>query len=251
MIRAELFKIRTTRACYGLLAIGVGLTALITVILSSRAGSSSLVPALNTAEGQRDIVTNTGFALLVAAVSGAIVSSGEFRHKTITDTYLDQPGRVRVMLAKVVAAGIGGAVTGAAAAAVATGVGLLSAKGPVLLTGADFVRYAAGAVVGAALLAGIGCVAGSLIRGQVGAVIAVFIWCLAVEQILGGLSKSAARFLPLLGASTMAGADSRAAMPPLPDGIRPLPFVAVAGVLAAILVVLAAATARTLDRDVT
>jgi len=66
-----------------------------------------------------------------------------------------------------------------------------------------------------------------------------------------GLSKSIARFLPLMGAATMAGANSKAAMPPLPDGIQPLPFAAMAGILLIVLVVLAAGTAHTLGRDIT
>jgi ABC-2 type transport system permease protein len=249
-IRAELFKLRTTRMSYGLLGIGVGLTALIAIVLAGQASSSSLIPSLATEAGQRDIVTNTGFALLTAAVFGAIVSSGEFRHRTVSDTYLDQPGRVRVMLAKIVAAFAGGAVIGAAAAAVATAAGILSAKGPVLLSAADFVRYAAGSVLGAALLAVIGSVVGTLVRSQVGAVIAVFVWCLAIEQILAGVSRSAARFLPLVGATTMAGGDSRAAMPPLPNGIHPLPLAAMAGLLVAIALVLAGAASHTINRDI-
>lgn len=253
-IRAELFKLRTTRMYYGLLGIAAGLTLLVQIVLSSRSGTTSLLPSLATAAGQRDLVTNTGFALLVAAVLGTIISSGEFRHKTATDTYLDQPDRVRVMLAKIAAALAGGAVFGAVAAAIATMAGRMavSMKGDTAaLSGGDYARYAAGAVLGAALLAATGCVAGSLIRSQIGAVIAVFVWSLAIEQILAGLSKSVARFLPLTGAATMAGANSKAAMPPLPDGIQPLPFGAMAGILLTVLVVLAAGTAHTLDRDIT
>ena len=253
-IRVELYKIVTTRMTYGFAGIAVGLTALVTAVLSAQAGSSSMVPSLATAAGLRDIVTNTGFAMLTAAVFGATVSSGEFRHKTITDTYLDQPGRVRVMAAKTIAACLAGAAFGAVAAAVATGMGLMAASGKgyhIALAGGDFARYAAGAVLGAALLAAVGAVIGSLISGQIGAIVTVFVWCLAVEQILAGLSTSAARFLPLIGAMTMAGADSRAGMPPLPDGIHPLPFGAMAGLLAAVLVLLAVITAHRLDRDIT
>lgn len=253
-IRAELFKLRTTRLYYGLLGIAAGLTVLVQVVLSGRSGASSLIPSLASAAGQRDLVTNTGFALLTAAVFGAVVSTGEFRHRTVTDTYLDQPSRIRVMLAKIVTAGVAGAVFGAVGAAIATMAGRMavSVKGDaIVVPGADLARYAAGAVLGAALLAAIGCVAGSLIRSQVAAVITVFVWCLAIEQILAGVSASAARALPLMGAATMAGANSKAAMPPLPDGIQPLPFAAMAGILLAILAVLAAGTAHTLNRDVT
>lgn len=253
-IRTELYQMTTTRMSYGFLAIAAGLTAMVTIVLSAQAGSSSMVPSLATAAGLRDIVTNTGFAMLVAAVFGATVSSGEFRHKTITGTYLDQPNRVRVMAAKTIAAIMAGAVFGAVAAAIATGMGLMSASGKgyqIALNGGDFARYAAGAVLGAALLAGLGAVVGSLISGQIGAIVAVFVWCLAVEQILAGVSTSAARFLPLLGAMTMAGADSRAGMPPLPNGIHPLPFGAMAGILAALLLIFSAVTAHRLNRDIT
>ena len=253
-IRAELFKLRTTRMYYGLLGIAASLTLLVEIVLSGKSGATSLLPSLATTTGQRALVTNTGFALLTAAALGTIISSGEFRHKTITDTYLDQPDRIRVMLAKIVAALAGGAVFGAVAAAIATMAGRMavSMKGDtVVLPGGDYARYAAGAVLASALLAATGCVAGSLIRSQIGAVIAVFVWSLALEQILAGLSKSIARFLPLMGAATMGGANSKAAMPPLPDGIQPLPFAAMAGILLIVLVVLAAGTAHTLGRDIT
>lgn len=253
-IRAELYKMVTTRMTYGFGGIAAGLTALVTAVLSAQAGTSSMVPALATAAGLRDIVTNTGFAMLTAAVFGATVSSGEFRHKTITDTYLDQPDRVQVMAAKTIAAIAAGAVFGAVAAAVATGMGLMSASGKgyhIPLSGGDLARYAAGAVLGAALLAGLGAVVGSLISGQIGAIVTVFVWCLAIEQILAGVSTSAARFLPLLGAMTMAGAGSRAGMPPLPNGIHPLPFAAMTAILVAVLVILSAVTAHRLSRDIT
>lgn len=253
-LRAELYKIAATRMTYGFGGIAAGLTAMVTAVLSAQAGSSPLVPSLAAAAGLRDIVTNTGFAMLTAAVFGATVSSGEFRHKTITGTYLDQPDRVRVMTAKTIAAIAAGAAFGAVAAAIATGMGLMAASGKgyhIALSGGDLARYGAGAVLGAALLAGLGAVAGSLISNQTGAIVTVFVWCLAIEQILAGLSASAARFLPLLGATTMAGADSRAGMPPLPDGIHPLPFAAMAGILAALVVILSGITARRLDRDIT
>jgi ABC-2 type transport system permease protein len=253
-IRAELYKMATTRMSYGFLAIAAGLTAMVTIVLSTQAGPGAMVPSLASAAGLRDIVTNTGFAMLTAAAFGATVSSGEFRHQTITDTYLDQPDRARVMAAKTIAAAAAGAVFGAVAAGIATGAGLMSASGKgyhISLAAGDFTRYAAGAVLGAALLAGIGAVVGSLVSSQIAAIVTVFVWCLAIEQIVAGVSTSAARFLPLIGAMTMAGADSRAGMPPLPNGIHPLPAAAMTGILAALLVILSAVTVHRLNRDIT
>jgi len=62
------------------------------------------IPSLATAGGLRDNLASTGFALLAAALLGVVITSGEFRLKTATDTYLDRPGRSRVLAAKTTAA---------------------------------------------------------------------------------------------------------------------------------------------------
>jgi ABC-type transport system involved in multi-copper enzyme maturation permease subunit len=255
-LRAEFLKLRTTRLVAGMTGLAVALTGLIGVLEAVTAGTGKgmAIPSLGTADGLRDNLASTGFALLVAALLGVVITSGEFRLKTATDTYLDQPDRARVMAAKTIAAAAAGAVFGAVAAGIATGAGLMSASGKgyhISLAAGDFTRYAAGAVLGAALLAGIGAVVGSLVSSQIAAIVTVFVWCLAIEQIVAGVSTSAARFLPLIGAMTMAGADSRAGMPPLPNGIHPLPAAAMTGILAALLVILSAVTVHRLNRDIT
>jgi ABC-2 type transport system permease protein len=256
-IRVELCKIRTTRLPLGLLALAAALTLLVTVIEASQAGGSTggpAVPALSTVDGLRTIITNTGFGLLVATVFGAIVTSGEFRHKTATDTYLDEPNRVRVLTAKMITAAIVGAGFGLAAATVATTVGLAFATardGAIALTAQTIVGYVAGATVAAGLMAAIGASTGALIRNQLGALIAVFAWGLAVEQIVGGLSATIARYLPITAASTMAGAASEAAMPPIRSGLDALPFAAVAALLISLAILIAAVAAHgTVPRDV-
>jgi hypothetical protein len=121
-IRTELFKIRTTRMFLAMLGLAAALTLLVTVIESAQEGGRSgtiAVPSLATAAGLRAIVTNTGFGMLVATVFGTIVASGEFRHRTATDTYLDEPHRIRVLTAKTIAGAAAGAVFGLAAAVLA------------------------------------------------------------------------------------------------------------------------------------
>jgi ABC-type transport system involved in multi-copper enzyme maturation permease subunit len=256
-IRTELLKIRTTRMLLGLLGLAAALTLLVTVIESAQEGGRSgtiAIPSLSTAAGLRAILTNTGFGMLVATVFGTIVASGEFRHQTATDTYLDEPHRIRVLAAKIVAGVTAGAVFGVAAAAIATGVGLafVAANGyHVALPAGTIARFAAGAVFAGGLMAAVGVGIGSLIRSQIGAIIAVFAWGLGVEQITGGLSRSIAPYLPVTAASTMAGATSEAAMPPVPSGLHPLPFGAVAALLAGLAILISALAARTtVQRDV-
>src|SRR6266545_4870732 len=104
-----------------------------TVLGAANAGGSGHMapPPLYTTAGLTDVLTRTGFAMLLAAVFGITVSAGEFRHGTATATYLATPDRVRVLTVKaLVAAGVG-LLFGLVAAGVTTGVGLAfaAAKG--------------------------------------------------------------------------------------------------------------------------
>ena len=173
-LRAELLKLRTTRLVAAMTGLAVALTALIGVLeaVTSGTGKGMAIPSLATAGGLRDNLASTGFALLAAALLGVVITSGEFRLKTATDTYLDQPDRGRVLAAKAITAAAAGGVLGTAAAATATGValGFAASRGyPFALSGPAIARYAGGAVIGSALLAAAGAGAGSLIRHQTGA----------------------------------------------------------------------------------
>lgn len=258
-IRTELLKIRTTRLTLGLLGAAAGLSLMIVVIESAQAGTgatgSTAIPSLSTVGGLRDILTNTGFAMLVATVFGAIVASGEYRHKTATDTYLDEPNRTRVLGAKIVAAALVGLLFGLIATVITTiaGLAIASGKGYHIAIGSGTVAaYAVGAVGGAALMAAFGVAVGSLIRGQVGALIVVFVWSMAIESILSRVSGSLGRFLPLLSATTLAGANSTASMPPVPNTLHALAPGAVIALLFVYIVILAAVAAFTsIRKDVT
>lgn len=156
-------------------------------------------------------------------------------------------------MAKMIVAGPSGAIFGLVGTAITTVTGLVftASKGfPVALSDATIARYGAGAILAGGGLAAAGAALGTLIRSQIAAIIAVFAWCFGVEQILGGLSRHLAPYLPFTAAASMAGAAS-GAMPPMPAGLSPLPFAAVAGLLAALTVLIAAVAARTtLRRDI-
>ena len=110
-----------------------------------------MVPSLATSAGLRDVLTSTGFALIIAAAYGTTITSSERRHHTITDTYLDDPNRRQVLIAKVITAGLTGLVFGLAGTIVTTGVGLAFAAGHghVVMGAGTIIRYGAGAVAGA------------------------------------------------------------------------------------------------------
>ena len=252
-IRTELLKLRTTRLAAGMLAVAAGWTGLVAAIEASRAGPGGMVPSLATTAGLRDVITSTGFALIIAAAYGTTITTSELRHHTITDTYLDEPDRRRVLFAKVITAGLTGLVFGAVGTAVTTGIGLAfaGAHGDHIIAAGTIARYAAGAILGAGLLSAAGAAIGSLVANQIGAIIAVFAWGFGVEQIVGGVFRPLTPYLPLMASETMAGA-SNGGMPPLPKGFTPLPFAGVVGLVAATTLILAIiASTTTVNRDIT
>ena len=260
LVRVELVKMRTVRVTYGLVLTVAALTGLFAVIESSVAGKTSgtyAVASLTTAAGQATVTTLTSWSMILAAVLGLIVASGEFRHTSATLTYLATPDRKRVLLAKLLAASFVGAIFGLVAAAVSTGLGLAFTAGhgdPIKLVAATMFGHVAGAMLGAALMAMTGVGLGSLIRSQLVGIIAIFIWALVVESVIGGLFTSVRPFLPYTASTALAGIKlGGAAFGPAHSvkGGSALPFAATAmllvGVAALISVV---ATFTTMRRDV-
>jgi len=273
LVRIELLKLRTVRLPAGLLITAAVLTALFACTEASQAGRhGGSVGSLATAAGLRSVTTATSWAMLLAAVLGVTISTGEFRHATATLTYLATPARGRVLAAKAITAACAGALFGLVAAVIATGAGLgfAAARGDHGAHGAQFAlgastlaAHAAGAVLGAALLAALGAGLGSLVRSQLAAVVGVFIWALIIESVIGGIFTAARPYLPYTAATTLAGvqlglgpggfhvtvrthpAIAAAAAP------GPLPFAAAAALLAGTVIVVAVvARLTTVPRDV-
>jgi ABC-type transport system involved in multi-copper enzyme maturation permease subunit len=264
-LRVEVLKLRTVRLPFGLLLTAMALTSLFSAVKASQSGrAGSSVASLATASGLAAVTTVTGWSMLLAAVLGVTVATGEFRHATATLTYLAAPNRVRVLIAKTGAAAAAGALFGLVAAAVATGVGLAPAASRgdrIALSAGALAGHAAGAVLGAALLAALGVGVGSLVRSQLAAVVGVFLWALVIEALLGGFFTSVRPYLPYTAATTLAGAALGAGpggfriavrvhgAPPAPG---PLPFAAAAALLVGLVIASCALAARTtVRRDIT
>jgi ABC-type transport system involved in multi-copper enzyme maturation permease subunit len=258
LIRVELLKIRTVRMTWGLLAAAAGLTVLFSVLEATFSGGGSKVASLSTASGLNSVITGGIWALVLAAVMGVTVSSGEFRHSTATLTYLATPRRNRVLAAKTVAAGAFGAVYGLIGYLIALGtaLGFVFGRGYHVPVGdITLVRYGLGHLVAAALMAAIGAALGSLIRSQLAAVIGVFAWTIVIESLLGALFNSVQPYLPYTAATTLAGSQlGGAAFGPAHGAASTataLPFAGAAALLAGLAVVLALVAARTtVPRDV-
>jgi ABC-2 type transport system permease protein len=256
LIQVELLKLRTLRSTYGLLAAVAVLCAADSALIAGQSGSGKLAP-LYAAAGLRGAMSTIGFALLMSWVLGITVSSGEFRHRTATITYLAAPNRSHVLAAKAVAAACVGAVFGAVGAALTTGVSLVFVAGhgyPIALTGTTIARDALGAVVGSALIAALGVAIGSLIRAQLPAVVAILLWGFFVESTLSNQVHAVGPYLPFTTATTLAGARLATGGFGFPNTspASPLPFLVAVALLASMTVVLSAlATRTTVASDVT
>ena len=106
LFRSEFLKLRTTRTVLWLTLALVALTAL----AAATAVAVTAAFEIADSEWQADLSSAALSALGFALLFGILVMTGEFRHGTITPTALVTPRRERVLLAKALAAALGGAL---------------------------------------------------------------------------------------------------------------------------------------------
>ena len=100
LVRSELLKIRTTRAWWAYLVVIVLLTGIGT---AGSIGSAEIADR-STLSFQLDLVSTAGVSVLMAIILGITIITTEFRHGTVTPTFLAEPRRERVILSKAIAA---------------------------------------------------------------------------------------------------------------------------------------------------
>jgi ABC-2 type transport system permease protein len=243
LLRSEFRKLSTVRGPWLLLAAGpllvvAGVTGLV------QSGGDVHDPAI-----QAKALAHIALAALFTLVFGIFAVAGEYRHSTVTDTFLSAPDRGRVVAAKLAVYGAAGAAAGLVSAVVAVAVtaGWWAAKGGSFdLTAAGSWRVLAGGVAVNVAFAAIGVGVGALLRNLALAIAAALAWIALVEGIAGQLlGAGLARWLPFsaseaLGRVSMIGPG------------RPLPQWGGGLVLAGYAIAFAAAAmVTTLRRDVT
>lgn len=204
LLDAELLKLRTTRTTAGLLLATLGLVALTVAASVPQVGDGEAPLTLDDPGLLADVVaTCFGVPQLLMVLFGTLAVTQEFRYGTVTSTYLGEPRRTRVLVAKWLSMALASVVvtTATLALSVAFGISLIHSRdGDVTLTGHFWGVVAVGFVVLAAYGV-IGVAVGALVRNQVAAVVGVLVWMTAVEFTVLPSFPAVGRWMPL-GATT-------------------------------------------------
>lgn len=203
-VAAEFAKTFTTRLWWVLLLILVGYVGLASAGL---AFALSLTPTGDTPDGPADLsaviaplaysmVTASGFVFPV--IFGALMITGEARHRTLTPTFLVTPSRWVVLVAKLVVGGVIGATYGVAGLITTVGLGaaiLAATGGDTQLDDADTWWMFARIVLAMLLWGLVGVGLGVLIPSQIGSIVAI----LAFTQFVEPIARTAAALIDWLG----------------------------------------------------
>ncbi len=192
LLRAEIRKVTTTRMLLGLTLGGVALVAFYAIVIGFTAGSSqggeNALHSLSD-PGSVRAVYGVPFEIgyLMPLIMGVILLCGEYRHRTISSTFLATPRRERVLAAKALTALVIGLGMGLIMTVLAAGVGatVIAARGyPVLLTSNGIPRMLALMVVGLGIWALFGLGFGALLKNQVAAILAAIGLVTIVQGLL-------------------------------------------------------------------
>jgi hypothetical protein len=206
LVGAELLKIWSApRTLLGLVLAELAIVAL---------GTASTIDseAVNPEEGptlERDLIGAASASLLFALILGILVITWEYRHGTITQTFLVTPVRERVLAAKVLVGGLAGAALVVPALLLMLVIAELWV-GDRVDFGKDELELVGRLFVAAAIVAVLGLEIGAATGRQLGAIVVVFAWLIFAEPALSTWA-SVGDYLPLrsiAGVLGMSGEDA-------------------------------------------
>jgi ABC-2 type transport system permease protein len=245
MIHTELLKQRTLRPTLLGLAAAPAIAALVTVAVFSAAGRQGNDPL-----GPESLELATGapgsIITVIALLLGVLAVTGEYRHQTITTTFLSTPQRRDVVLAKLGASLLTGLLIGLVSVLTSTAIAIPWLRSEGIVVGVDgrTLAVAAGLIASASLYGMLGVSIGALIRNQTAACSVVLIWLLAIEGVIGDVfhGQRFVQWLPVTAARAIVDGGTTAGSLP-----APLAAVVFSGYVAVFAI---AATCLTIRRDV-
>ncbi len=200
LIRAEFLKLSSTRTAFGLFIAALAVSVLPAILVMS------LVPRAALSDGGAAIAAS-GLTIvpLLAVVFGILGMTNEYRHGTITYTYLTTPRRGIVMIVKLVCYGVAGTLVMAATALlVVLAIALIAAVRDIPLpwlttanaSDLETIRNAAMFLLTTGMMTAFGVSLGALLRAQVPTIAGVMVWALAIEGIVAIIKPRIGMYLP-------------------------------------------------------
>ncbi len=205
LIGNEFLKLRTVRSGWMLLA------AAQVMVIAGISGAVARVPTAQLSGVAVKGLGHIGLISLFTLVLGIVAVAGEYRHRTIIDTFLSEPRRGRVIAAKTAVyfvAGLGFGILSAATAIITTTIWLAARGGSFDLGSTEIWRTVLGGIAWNAMFGAIGVGVGALIRNLTGAIVAALAWIALLEGIAGQLLGGAGRWLPYRSGAALANTPS-------------------------------------------
>lgn len=266
LVKSEFRKFMSTRMWWILLAVMVAYMAFMAAALAAMYIAQGTITAGSSDSGEINLdpklapsivyTVAASFGYIFPALIGVMSFTGEFRHKTITPTFIASPNRTNVLVAKL----LSGIPLGVVYGALGT-LGCVAAGAAVLAIGDIPTQLGTGyawEIIGRSVLALtlwllFGVALGSVVTNQTVAVVILIAFTQVVEpllrMILGawGPTEGISRFLPgAVGDSIAGGSLYNAIIPAGPLGFWPALLVMVAYIAALAII----GRFTTLKRDV-
>ena len=216
-IRCEILKLRTVWSTWVIMLIATAASALLGLVVGfaprRRAVESFAFPVRGTVRWFDLVLSTMTICVDLALVLGVIAITGEYRHKTVTSTFLSEPRRGKVVGAKLFTGAWGGALVAVAggAGALVLGFGLVAGGfGNTSRMLTEFRHVFPGVLAASFLFAVYGLGLGALLKNQVVALVVGLGASAVVEPIIVAVDPSVGRWLPDQAASALESVTARA-----------------------------------------
>ncbi len=198
LLRAELLKLRTVQLPFWLLVTTLALVALSVVATVLTAGLEGSPIALDDPDLLARAVASASGGNVLLVVLGILMLTQEFRFGTATPSFLTTPKRGQVVVAKLLAVSLTGALFAALSVllALVLSVALIAVRDGSLQLDRGVAEVVAACFLVLLLYGPIGVGVGALIRNQIAAVVTALAWMFVVEQLLVALLPEVGRWTP-------------------------------------------------------
>jgi ABC-2 type transport system permease protein len=197
LVRSEWTKLFTTRVWLGLLLGAVVMVTGFAILFTSFAGDpESGIPEVGTPLYEELALATGSNANILFLILGIIGMTQEYRHRTATPTFLTSPRRGRVVVAKLIAYALAGALFAVVVMAVNYVVVAVhaGARGAAPALDGDNLGVLASCALALVIYAVIGVGIGALLRNQVGAIVGGLVYLFVVEPVIRSIPATSGAY---------------------------------------------------------